>query len=224
MKRTEIRVGLIGVGVVGQGILRLLSDNAKQIRERLGVPIVMARMVARDPKKARTDGIARDRLTFNPKDVTQNPNIDIVVEVMGGVDPAYDIVREAIANGKHVVTANKALMAERGNELIELAERKNVDLYFEGAVAGGVPILRLLREAMSSDRITRLRGIVNGTSNYVLTEMGEKGLSFDAAVRGAQEKGYAEADPTLDISGGDAAHKLTILATLAFGAPVRHAD
>jgi homoserine dehydrogenase len=150
--------------------------------------------------------------------------VDVVVEVMGGVEPAGSIVRAALERGKHVVTANKALLSEAGDELLEMAESRKVDLYFEAAVAGGIPIIRVLREALASDRIVALRGIVNGTSNYVLSRMQGEGIDFDVALRAAQEAGYAEADPTLDVGGGDAAHKLSILAMLAFGAKVTPAQ
>jgi homoserine dehydrogenase len=218
MESRAIRIGMIGAGVVGQGILRLLHDNAEMIEGRLGGRIDVRRIAARDADKARAEAVPRDRLTFDPWSIIDDPDIDIVVEVMGGLAPAGELVRAAIERAKHVVTANKALLAEHGDELLELAEQKGVDLYFEAAVAGGIPIIRLLREAFASDRIVALRGIVNGTSNYILTRMTDAGLEFGDALREAQEKGYAEADPTLDVGGGDAAHKLTILATLAYGA------
>ncbi len=215
--RRRIRVGMLGAGTVGQGIIRLLGDNATSIRERLGAPIEVERIAARSPGKDRP-GIDPSKLTYSADEVLSDPEIDVIVEVVGGTSPADEYVRRAIENGKQVVTANKALLAERGNELAVLAEQHGVDLYFEAAVAGGIPIIRLLREALSSDRILSLRGIVNGTSNYILSRMTDEGLDFGEALREAQEAGYAEADPTLDVGGGDAAHKLTLLATLAFGA------
>ena len=181
-------------------------------------------MVARDPKKPRSAHVPESVLSYDPADVLNDPDVDIVVEVVGGLDPAEAWVRSALEAGKSVVTANKALLAERGHELFELAEARGVDLYFEAAVAGGVPVIRVLREALASDRVVSLRGIVNGTSNYILTRMADEKIDFDVALRGAQEAGYAEADPTLDVNGGDASHKLTILATLAFDARVQHAD
>lgn len=225
MKRTvqsdaKIRIGLIGAGVVGQGILQLLHDNAPSIERRLGARIEVRRVIARDRDKPRSVLLTPALLSFDPNDVLDDPDVDVVVEVIGGVEPAGSFVRRAIANGKSVVTANKALLAEHGHELIELAEAKGTDLYFEAAVAGGIPVIRVLREALASDTVVALRGIVNGTSNYILSRMREAGLSFEAALKEAQEKGYAEADPSLDVGGGDAAHKLTILATLAFGAKV----
>jgi homoserine dehydrogenase len=216
----RIGIGLVGCGVVGTGMLRLLRDHAATIEGRLGGRIEVRKIAARDEDKPRDGVVPRELLGFDPMDVVRDPSVEIVVEVMGGLDPAGQVVRGALELGKHVVTANKALLAERGDELLELAEARGVDLYFEAAVAGGIPIIRLLREALSSDRIIALRGIVNGTSNYILSRMQAEGLDFDVVLRAAQEAGYAEADPTLDVSGGDACHKLTILATLAFGAKV----
>lgn len=215
-----IRIGLLGAGVVGQGILQLLRDNAAYIERRLGTSIEVRRVVARDPSKARGELVDDGLISFDPEDVLTDDEVDIVVEVVGGVEPAGRLVRQAIEAGKQVVTANKALLAEQGDELIELAEDRGVDLYFEAAVAGGIPVIRVLREALASDTVVALRGIVNGTSNYVLTRMHDAGLDFETALKEAQEQGYAEADPTLDVNGGDAAHKLAILATLAFGAKV----
>jgi len=219
MKRT-IRVGLVGCGVVGTGILRLLHDNAETIEGRLGARLEVVAIAARSADRARDPIVPADKLCFDPFAVAEREDVEIVLEVMGGVDQAGEVVRRALESGKHVITANKALIAERGDVLIPLAEERGLDLYFEAAVAGGIPIIRMLREALAADRILSLRGILNGTSNYILTRMQRDGLGFDEALRLAQEAGYAEADPTLDISGGDARHKLAILATLAFGARV----
>lgn len=220
MKRAvsrAIRIGMLGAGVVGQGVLELLREHADGIERRLGAPIEVRAVVARDAAKARS-GLSPELLTFDPARVVDDEEVDVVVEVMGGIEPAGTLVRRAIEQGKSVVTANKALLAERGHELVDLAEERGVDLYFEAAVAGGVPVIRVLREAMASDTVVAVRGIVNGTSNYILSRMKEAKLDFPVALKEAQEKGYAEADPTLDVGGGDAAHKLVILATLAFGA------
>jgi homoserine dehydrogenase len=214
----NIRIGLIGCGVVGQGIMRLLKENAASIEARLGGTIEVRRIAARDTHKDRGPYVPKELLTYNPADVVNDPNIELVVEVMGGVEPSYEYLKAALEAGKSVVTANKALLAARGHELIELAESRGADLYFEAAVAGGVPVIRVLREAFASDRIVAVRGIINGTSNYILSRMSEAGIDFGPALVEAQEKGYAEADPTLDVGGGDAAHKLAILATLAWGA------
>jgi homoserine dehydrogenase len=213
----NIRIGLIGCGVVGQGIMRLLKENAASIEGRLGGTIDVRRISAREPSKERGPYVPQSLLTFDPNEVVNDESVELVVEVMGGVEPAYGFVRRALEAGKSVVTANKALLAARGHELIELAEGRGVDLYFEAAVAGGVPVIRVLREAFASDRIISVHGIINGTSNYILSRMQESGIDFAPALKEAQEKGYAEADPTLDVGGGDASHKLAILAMLAYG-------
>jgi homoserine dehydrogenase len=218
MKRS-IRIGLLGCGTVGQGVLQILHENATHIHRRLGANLDVAAVVVRDPAKPR--GAHAGTVSTDPSVVLDHPDIDVVVELMGGVQPAGAHVRRALAAGKSVVTANKALLAEHGHELIELAESKGVDLYFEAAVAGGIPVIRVLREALAADRVKVIRGIVNGTSNYILSRMQDEGMEFADALALAQKAGYAEADPTLDVSGGDAAHKLTILATLAFGARIQ---
>lgn len=215
-----IRVGLLGCGVVGTGILQLLRDNAAAISGRLGAPIEVRAIAVRDAARPRDAVVPAALLTSNARSVATHPEVDVVVEVMGGIEPAGGHVKAALEAGKHVVTANKALIAEEGDALLELAEERGVDLYFEAAVAGGIPIIRVLREGLASDRIMSVRGIVNGTSNYILSRMRDAGLEFADALREAQQQGYAEADPTLDVGGGDAQHKLAILATLAFGARV----
>ncbi|MCS6798678.1 MAG: homoserine dehydrogenase [Myxococcota bacterium] len=217
LERRTVRVAMLGCGVVGEGVLRLLRDNASLIAHRLGAELEIRHVVAARPDKPRADVVPLDRLHFDPQRALSDPEVDVVVEVIGGLEPAGQYLREAIARGKHVVTANKALLAETP-DLVEAAERARVDLYFEAAVAGGIPIVRVLREALASDRVVALRGIVNGTSNYVLSRMTHDGLDYEQALAEAQRLGYAEADPTLDVSGMDACHKLTLLATLAFGA------
>lgn len=211
---------MIGCGVVGTGILRLLHDNADTIAGRLGAPIEVRAIGVSDVSKTRDPIVPKQLVTGDAASVATREDVDVVVEVMGGIEPAGAYVRAALDAGKHVVTANKALLAEEGDALLEVSEKREVDLFFEAAVAGGIPIIRVLREGLASDRIVSLRGIVNGTSNYILSEMASTGIDFDVALRQAQEKGYAEADPTLDVSGGDAAHKLAILATLAYGARI----
>jgi homoserine dehydrogenase len=213
-----IRIGMIGCGVVGQGVMRILSEHADTIQRRLGSPLEVRRIVVRDLAAVRRPEVPRERLSTDVNDLLADPEIDLIIEVMGGVEPAGSYVRRALESGKSVVTANKALLAAQAHPLIELAEKKGADLYFEAAVAGGVPVIRTLREALASDRILAVRGIINGTSNYILSRMREAGLDFAGALAEAQRAGYAEADPTLDVGGGDAAHKLTILATLAYGA------
>lgn len=201
-------------------MLRLLELHQKSIEARLGGRIVIKSVVARDDAKDRPAELPRELLSFDPDALLARDDLDVIVEVIGGVEPAGTFVRRAIESGRNVVTANKALLAARGHELIELAEQRGVDLYFEAAVGGGIPIIRTLREAVASDRIVSVRGIVNGTSNYVLTRMRDESMGFDDAIAAAQKAGFAEADPSLDVDGGDAAHKLTILATLAFGARI----
>jgi homoserine dehydrogenase len=215
---SKVRIGMFGCGVVGQGVMRLLRENAASIEARLGGSLEVRKIVVRNRDKARGPHVPTELLGYDPEQLLADPDIDVVVEVMGGVDTAGSYVQRALSAGKSVVTANKALIADRGHALMELAQSKGVDLYFEAAVAGGIPVIRVLREALVSDRIVALHGIVNGTSNYILSQMQQQGLTFEAALAGAQDAGYAEADPTLDVGGGDAAHKLTILATLAFGA------
>lgn len=213
-----IKVGLLGCGTVGGGVVQLLRANAAYLEARVGAPIDVARVLVRDPEKERVPQLDRGRLTTDPEVILGDPSIDVVVEVIGGVDPAREHLTRAIEAGKQIVTANKMLLALHGVELIERAKRRGVDLAFEGAVGGGIPVIRVLRDALAGDTIASLSGIVNGTSNYILTRMRADGLSFEAALAEAQEKGYAEADPGLDVDGGDAAHKLVVLAMLAFGA------
>lgn len=208
---------MIGCGVVGQGMLQVLHDHAQSIEARLGARLDVRRIAVRSAGKDRGPHAPAELLCTDPMQVVSDPKVDIVVEVMGGVEPAGRYVEAAIEAGRPVVTANKALLAERAHALIDQAESRGVDLYFEAAVAGGVPVIRVLREALASDEIEGLYGIINGTSNYILSQMRDHGLDFGVALAQAQAAGYAEADPTLDIGGGDAAHKLTILATLAYG-------
>jgi len=218
-----IRIGLVGCGVVGTGVLAILRSHAATIEKRLGASLAVEQIAVRNPARKRADVVPAEILTGDPLAVARNPNVDIVVEVMGGIELAEQVVREALEQGKQVVTANKALLAEKGDALFDLARQKGLDVSFEAAVAGGIPIIRALEESLASDEILSIRGIINGTSNYILTEMAERGLDFEIALKSAQDAGYAEADPTLDISGGDAAHKLAILATLAFGVRVHPA-
>ncbi len=215
-----INVGLLGLGTVGGGTLTVLRRNAEEISRRAGREIRVVRAAVRDLEKARA--LAGDLpLTTNPFDVVDDPAIDIVVELIGGLEPARELVMQAIANGKHVVTANKHLVAKHGNEIFAAAQAKGVMVAFEAAVAGGIPIIKALREGLTANRIEWLAGIINGTSNFILTEMRDKGAAFDDVLKEAQRLGYAEADPTFDIEGIDAAHKLTILSAIAFGIPMQ---
>src|SRR5574340_581532 len=220
----EVGIGIAGFGVVGGGVLSILQQHADDIEARLGGRIVVRRVALRDPEKERAVEVDPALVTTRVEDLLDDPDIAVVVELMGGVDQAFELVRGALERGKHVVTANKALLATRGDAIFDLARRKGVDVYYEAAVCGGVPIIRTLREALASDRITALHGIVNGTTNFILTAMAEKGEPIEQALAEAQRLGFAEADPTLDVSGGDAAQKLCVLAQLAFGARLRPSD
>ncbi|MDL1861019.1 homoserine dehydrogenase [Betaproteobacteria bacterium PRO7] len=218
-----IKVGLLGFGIVGRGTYNVLQRNQEEIRRRAGRGIEVAAVAVRDVKKARDAVGPALPITSNPQDIVRHPDIDIVVELMGGYEPARTLVLEAIERGKHVVTANKALLALHGNGIFEAASRRGVMVAFEAAVAGGIPIIKALREGLTANRIEWIAGIINGTSNFILSEMRAKGLPFDAVLAEAQRLGYAEADPTFDIEGIDAAHKLTILASIAFGVPINFA-
>jgi homoserine dehydrogenase len=215
-----IRIGLLGCGTVGGGVLHLLRSNAEYLAQSVGAPLQVARVLVRDADKERVPELDRTQLTTDPEALLGDPTIDVFVEVMGGVNPTRSYVERAIDTNRSLVTANKMLLAMHGPALVERAIAKGVDLAFEGSVGGGIPVVRVLREALASDWVVQLEGIVNGTCNYVLTKMRVEGLGFDEAVREAQAKGYAEADPGLDVDGHDAAHKLVVLAMLAFGARV----
>jgi homoserine dehydrogenase len=215
-----IRLGLLGCGTVGGGVLELLRENAAFVAQSVGAPLEVARVLVRDTAKERVRALDRRLLTSDVEGLLGDPSIDVFVEVMGGVDPTRGYVERALDAKRSVVTANKMLLAMHGPAMIDRAVANGMDLAFEGSVGGGIPVVRVLRDALACDRIVRLEGIVNGTCNYVLTRMHDDGLGFDEAVREAQEKGYAEADPSLDVDGHDAAHKLVVLAMLAFGARV----
>ncbi|WP_235489343.1 homoserine dehydrogenase [Achromobacter sp. DMS1] len=216
-----MKVGLLGLGVVGGGTWTVLSRNAEEIARRAGRRIEVTRAAMRDVAKARTrvgDSILVDT---DVHALVRDPNIDIVVELIGGDTLARELVLEAIAQGKHVVTANKALLAKHGNEIFAAASERGVMVAFEAAVAGGVPIIKAIREGLTANRIQWVAGIINGTTNFILSEMRSRGLPFAEVLAEAQRLGYAEADPTFDVEGVDAAHKLTLLASLAFGVPVQ---
>ena len=214
----KVRIGLAGFGIVGQGLTSILTGSAQWIERRLGRPVAVHAVALRDPHKQRAVPIPEGaRIVANPLELAQDPDIDIVVELMGGLGMAYDLIRLALASGKHVVTANKHLLAERGEELFALAAQKGVGLYYEASVCGGIPIVQTLKESLAGNRILAVTGILNGTSNFILSRMSSKGLTYEAALKKAQKKGYAEADPTLDVEGFDAAHKLVLLIRLAYG-------
>jgi homoserine dehydrogenase len=216
-----IKVGLLGIGTVGAGTYKVLQRNQEDIRRRAGRGIEIAMVAARNVERAK--GIVGPDVTVvdDPFAVVDHPDIDIVVELIGGYELPRELVLRAIANGKHVVTANKALLALHGNEIFAAAQGKGVMVAFEAAVAGGVPIIKALREGLTANRIESVAGIINGTTNFILSEMREKGLDFGTVLKEAQALGYAEADPTFDIEGVDAAHKLTIMSSIAFGIPVQ---
>ncbi len=215
-----IRLGLLGCGTVGGGVVQLLRANAEYISQSVGASLEVASVLVRDGSKDRVPELDRGLLTTDPEAVLGDPTIDVFIEVMGGVNPSRAYVERALDTKRSVVTANKMLLAKLGPALVARAIANGVDLAFEGSVGGGIPVIRVLREALASDWVMSLEGIVNGTCNYVLTRMRSEGLGFDQALREAQEKGYAEADPSLDVDGHDAAHKLVVLAMLAFGARV----
>ncbi|HDQ41839.1 MAG TPA: homoserine dehydrogenase [Desulfonatronum sp.] len=213
-----IRLGLAGLGTVGTGLAKILASNADWIQRRLGRQVVIKSALVRDPTKVRDlPSRMNIALATSMDDLLQDPELDIIVELMGGLDAPYRLISAALARGKAVVTANKALLAERGNELFSLAAKHGAALYYEASVAGGIPIVQVLKESLAGNRIKALTGILNGTANYILTEMTDRGLDFQTALGQAQAKGYAEADPTLDIQGMDAAHKLVLLIRLAYG-------
>lgn len=216
-----VKVGLLGLGTVGCGTVNVLSRNSEEITRRAGRGIQITHASARDLSKPRLCETSGIKLTENPMDVVNDPDVDIVVELIGGYDPAKQLVLTAINNGKHVVTANKALIALHGDELFSAAQQKGVMVAFEAAVAGGIPIIKAIREGLSGNRIEWLAGIINGTGNFILTEMRDKGRDFADVLKEAQQLGYAEADPAIDVEGIDAAHKLTILASIAFGVPLQ---
>ncbi|CAN7457324.1 homoserine dehydrogenase [Caballeronia sp.] len=214
-----IKVGLLGFGTVGSGTFTVLRRNQEEIKRRAGRGIEITRIAVRTPSKVQgAEGID---VTTDFNAVVDDPSIDIVAEMIGGTGVARELVLRAIANGKHVVTANKALLAVHGSEIFEAASKKGVMVAFEAAVAGGIPIIKALREGLTANRIQYIAGIINGTTNYILSEMRDRGLDFATALKAAQELGYAEADPTFDIEGVDAAHKVTIMSAIAFGVPVQ---
>jgi homoserine dehydrogenase len=217
----KIKVGLIGWGTVGSGVIRVLLDNADVIESRLGVPLELKRVADLDLERERTVSVPKEMLTTNADDILEDPEIQIVIELMGGLGAAKTVIRKALENGKYVVTANKALLAHAGNELFELALKKGRAIGFEASVAGGIPLIKSLREGLAANRIRTIFGILNGTANYILTRMTDAKLSFGDALGEAQNLGYAEADPTLDIEGIDTAHKLAIASAIAFGTPIQ---
>ena len=217
----QMKIGLLGLGTVGCGMIKVLSRNAPEIARRAGCQLEVVTATARDLNKTRDADLSGIKLVADPMQIVTDPEIDIVVELIGGNEPAYSLIVKAIASGKHVVTANKALIANHGNEIFKTARKQGVMVSYEAAVAGGVPVIKAIREALSANRIQSIVGIINGTSNYILTEVGEKQRSFVEALGDAQRLGYAEMDPSFDVDGIDTAHKLMIMAATAFGIPLQ---
>ena len=216
-----INVGLLGIGTVGGGTWAVLARNREEISRRAGRDIRISVVADKETAKAKKLTGGKARVTADAFEAVRDPDIDIVIELIGGTTTARELVLAAVESGKHVVTANKALLAIHGNEIFAAAQKKGVMVAFEGAVAGGIPIIKALREGLSANRIEWIAGIINGTSNFILSEMRDKGLSFATALEEAQKRGYAEADPTFDIEGVDTGHKLTIMAAIAFGIPMQ---
>ena len=221
MKLDAMRVGLLGIGTVGGGTYNVLTRNAEEITRRAGRPIEITVVADKDVARAKELTGGKVKVTDDAFSVVSDPNVDIVVELIGGYGVAKELVLKAIENGKHVVTANKALLAVHGTEIFAKAQEKGVMVAFEAAVAGGIPIIKAVREGLSANRIQWVAGIINGTTNFILSEMRDKGLAFADVLKEAQRLGYAEADPTFDVEGVDAAHKITLLSALAFGIPVQ---
>lgn len=215
-----VRLAILGLGTVGGGALKLLEQNAAEIKRRTGREIQITHVGTRRPRPD-LDLPATVKQSADLLEIVGQPDVDVVVELMGGIHPAYEVIMEAIKHGKQVVTANKALLAEHGNELFKAADDHAVQIAYEAAVAGGIPIIKVIREGLAANRIDWLAGIINGTGNFILTEMREKGRAFADVLKEAQDLGYAEADPTFDVEGIDAAHKLTLLASIAFGIPLQ---
>ncbi len=222
MKKDVISVGIIGFGTVGTGTAKILLKKHKELERKLGFPLFLKYIADIDTKRDRGIKISKGVLINKAETVFNDPDIDIVVELIGGIHPAKEIMMRAIENGKHVVTANKALLAEEGREIFKASKKNNVDIGFEASVAGSIPIIKVVRESLIGNSISNIFGIINGTANYILTKMTEEGVDFETALEEAQELGYAEADPTFDIEGIDSAHKLTILASLSFGIPLSY--
>jgi len=215
-----VQVGIIGLGTVGCGVARLLTESGNRFHQRLGAPLILRKVADLDLERPRPVQLDPRLLTSQVRDILDDPEIDIVVELIGGVDAARELVMAAIARGKHVVTANKHLLALHGNEIFQAAAQAGVEVAFEGSVGGGIPMILSLRQGLAANRIKEMFGILNGTANYILTRMSTEAASFQQALQEAQDQGYAEADPTLDVEGIDTAHKLAILMALAYGAPI----
>ncbi|WP_159881170.1 homoserine dehydrogenase [Paenibacillus puerhi] len=218
------KVGLLGLGTVGTGVVRIVEGHQHHLMSQSGSPIEISKILVKDKSKARSISISEEKLTENPWDIIENPDIDVIIEVMGGIDQTKELILAALERGKHIVTANKDLMALHGPEILLKAAEHGCDVMYEASVAGGIPIIRTLIEGFSSDRITKIMGIVNGTTNYILSKMSQEGAAYDDVLKEAQQLGYAESDPTSDVEGFDAARKMTILGTLGFHANIALSD
>jgi len=217
MDITDIKVGLIGLGTIGRGVVNILREDSEIPLAHLGIPLQLKKIADIDPKRAEGMNLPSGMLTTSAEEILRDPQIQIVIELIGGYEPARTFILQAIEEGKHVVTANKALLAKHGEEIWKAAAARQVDIGFEASVGGGIPIIRAIREGLAANRIKSVYGIINGTANYILTEMEKGGNSFESVLKEAQRQGFAEADPTFDIKGIDTAHKLAILVSLAFG-------
>ncbi|USG64119.1 homoserine dehydrogenase [Brevibacillus ruminantium] len=224
MEKKNVRVGLMGFGTVGTGVVRIVQAHQEDLQKQTGLGIEIARILVQNADKSRNIAAMNELVTTNADELLNDENIDVVVEVIGGISPAKEYILAALERGKHVVTANKDLMALHGAEILQKAEEKGCDVFYEASVAGGIPILRALVEGFASDRITKMMGIVNGTTNYILTKMSQEGADYAEVLKEAQALGYAEADPTSDVEGFDAARKMAILATLGFRVPMKLED
>ncbi|WP_404355974.1 homoserine dehydrogenase [Cytobacillus firmus] len=212
----SISIGLLGLGTVGSGVVQIIEKHQDKLMHQVGCPVVVKKVLVKDVNKDRAVKVDRNLLTLNPEDILNDADIDVVIEVMGGIEETRNHLKKALDNGKHVVTANKDLMAVYGPELLAAAAQNGCDLFYEASVAGGIPILRGLVDGLASDRITKMMGIVNGTTNFILTKMSKNGSAYEDVLKEAQELGYAESDPTADVEGLDAARKMAILSTLGF--------
>jgi homoserine dehydrogenase len=219
-----VKVGLLGLGTVGTGVVRIVQGHQEDLQSQVGSPLSIAKILVKDRDKPRNISVDKSKLTEDPWEIVRDPEIDVIVEVMGGIAQTKEVILEALERGKHVVTANKDLMALHGPEILAKAQERGCDVLYEASVAGGIPIIRTLIEGFSADRITKIMGIVNGTTNYILTKMSQEGAAYGDVLKEAQALGYAEADPTSDVEGLDAARKMTILATLGFRANISLED
>ncbi|MGN7468459.1 homoserine dehydrogenase [Brevibacillus sp. SAFN-007a] len=224
MEKESIKLGLMGFGTVGTGVVRIIQAHQDDLQKQTGLGIEIAKILVQDREKSRTISSLENRLTTEPAELLDDPDIEVIVEVIGGIHPAREYILAALERGKHVVTANKDLMALHGAEILNKAQEKGCDVFYEASVAGGIPILRALVEGFSSDRITKMMGIVNGTTNYILSKMSQEGADYSDVLKEAQALGYAEANPESDVEGFDAARKMAILATLGFRVPMKLED